>query len=98
MRICEVVLAPAVGGAETLALELAADLRGRGHLVDVTALDPASLSTPKAIQSGLPTTAHPFWARGKKLRRLSGARRLVAGGRLAVDPAHRSLPNLYVRL
>jgi len=96
LRICELVLAPAVGGAETLALTLAASLREAGHAVDVIALDgprgEASLSTGE-----IRVAERPRWAKGERLGRLTAARLLAMSGRYDVIHAHSYLPNLYAR-
>jgi glycosyltransferase involved in cell wall biosynthesis len=96
LRICELVLAPAFGGAETLALALAASFREAGHSVDVMALDEAHREAP-ALRGEIRVARRPTWAKGDKLGRLAAARALATSGRYDVVHAHSYLPNLYAR-
>jgi glycosyltransferase involved in cell wall biosynthesis len=96
MRICELILAPAFGGAETLALDLAASFRDAGHEVEVVALDPSVGPAPGAPGEIL-VASRPRYAKGHKLGRLAAMRRLTTSGRYDVIHAHSYLPNLYAR-
>lgn len=97
MRICEVVLAPAIGGAEVLALGLADHWRRDGHEVEFLALEHPQrgegwFPEPVAVASEL--TSAP----GRRLRRVVGTRRVLKRGGYDVVHAHSFLPNLYARL
>lgn len=96
MRICELILAPAFGGAETLALNLASSFREAGHEVDVVALDSSDGPAPGA-PGEIVVASRPRYAKGDKLGRLAAMRRLLARGRYDVIHAHSYLPNLYAR-
>lgn len=90
------MLAPAFGGAETLALALASSFREAGHAVDVIALDEPRGEAP-ALPGEIRVAQRPRWAKGDKLGRLAAARRLATSGRYDVIHAHSYLPNLYAR-
>src|SRR6266511_359381 len=97
MRICELVFTPAFGGAETLALELAPELRQRRHEVVVAALQPIDGSASSGFVEDVETIEPPAWARGRKLKRLTAARRLITRGHYDIIHAHSFFPNLYAR-
>jgi glycosyltransferase involved in cell wall biosynthesis len=96
LRICELVLAPAFGGAETLALALAASFRDAGHAVDVIALDRPRVEAP-VLTGEIRVAERPTWAKGEKVGRFAAARLLATSGRYDVIHAHSYLPNLYAR-
>ena len=96
LRICELVLAPAIGGAETLALALAASFREAGHAVDVIALDGPRGEAP-LLAGEIRVAERPTWAKGDRLGRFAAARLLATSGRYDVIHAHSYLPNLYAR-
>jgi glycosyltransferase involved in cell wall biosynthesis len=97
MRICEVTLAPRIGGAETVALELADQLEALGHDVDIVALDGADRFESNRL-AGVEVLRRPRWARGDRLGRLGSLRRHLRSGRYDVVLAHTYLPNLYARV
>lgn len=96
MRVCELVLAPAIGGAETLASNLADALRIRGHEVDLIALDPPAAHVPASGAKAFDVAARSRWAAGEKLGRLRAAQLLFRCD-YDVIHAHTYLPNLYAR-
>jgi len=97
VRICEFLFWPLLGGAEIHALELADDLRRRGHDVELVALQPTDAPGAETFAGDVQTLEPPIWARGRKLKRLTAARRLIMRGRYDIIHAHSFFPNLYVR-
>jgi glycosyltransferase involved in cell wall biosynthesis len=95
MRVCEVILAPAIGGAESNAFRLADELTELGHAVDVVALDrpPGDRSQ---LERQVPVVPRPARV-GRKLGRLAALRGHLRRARYDVVLAHTFLPNLYAR-
>ena len=80
LRICEVLLSPSYGGAETMALLLSDRFRRAGHDVDIVALDPATGPRPDRANDDRVVPASRL-AIGHRLRRVDGARRLLPRAR-----------------
>lgn len=105
MRILEVILAPAVAGAETLVSGLARVWREGGHEVDVLALDPPSPAQAGAARAlfgyEVPTSRARY--RGsrapvKQLSRLTGIRTALSAGGYDIAHSHCLQPNMYTRI
>lgn len=106
MRILEVILKPAIGGAETLVAELASEFEEAGHAVDVVALDlPASREDGDVLDLLMHRHVPSLVAsRGPRLPRQ--AVRAISAiawlGRRRRDydvlHAHTLIPNAYIRL
>lgn len=95
MHVCELILAPAIGGAESNAFRLADELTGLGHAVEVVALDAprgsrSELDRPVRVLRRPPRV-------GRKLGRLAALRDHLRGARYDVVLAHTFIPNLYAR-
>ena len=98
MRICELIPAPSIRGAERLALELRREFAARGHEIDVVALDPAD-ANPATVTSDEIAVGHcADWILGRKVRRLVVSIGLIQRGRYDVVHTHSFFPNLYARL
>lgn len=107
MRILEVILAPIVGGAQSLVNGLTREWRLTGNDVDILALDPApSPSAAKAARDmfgyDIPS-ALGRWARGrcfpvKHCMRTLSLRRHIRRKGYDVVHSHTFLPNMYSRL
>jgi glycosyltransferase involved in cell wall biosynthesis len=97
LRICEVILSPSYGGAETMALLLSERVRRAGHDVDIVALDPATGPRPDRANDIEIVTSSRL-ALGHRLRRADGARRLFRERDYDLIQAHTFLPDLYSRL
>jgi len=63
----------------------------------VAALQPADGSASSGFAEEVETIEPPAWARGRKLKRLTAARRLITRGHYDIIHAHSFFPNLYVR-
>lgn len=103
MKILEVILRPAIGGAETLVAGLTSTWRDHGHHVDIVALDEnddqEALESSQKILGQVEVISHGISQRlPTNLRRLIGMRRQIRAGRYDVVHAHSHLPNMYARL
>jgi len=101
MKILELILRPALGGAESLAADLTDVWRSEGHQVDLVALDPPTATTDtETIQSRLggPIPAVTSSTGQRNIQRLRGLRRHIQSEQYDVVHAHSLIPNLYLRM
>jgi L-malate glycosyltransferase len=105
MRILELVLAPTIGGAHTLAGHLATDWRAEGHEVDFLALDAPSMPAESVHLEDIFGATLAIARKGQHARfpiqqvsRLLGLLQYLKGHPPDVIHAHSLVPNLYGRI
>jgi L-malate glycosyltransferase len=106
MRILELLMAPMIGGAETLVAGLAREWRQLGHEVNIATLGAATSTDQQeafvALFGRAPLVAReiagPLMGRSKKFGRLAGLWKILHDGRYDVLHTHSFIPNQYGRL